>query len=387
LAKVNMESVSLPSNESTPSHSTQQEMLIDARLFYQHDPLFMLLKKHWQLHDGWVLLGGGMLPTIAFAAWGIWLGFVPPLRHLWTFDNTLSAFLQVFLVFPILFLIYLNLPDWLTNLFNQLHTRQIIGTRRSNSPGPKTYHEAVQLLRIWMGKWWWSAGAIVLMVLYISYRIPVVEIPYPTSVPLWLRCLDLAAFAPLIYATILCIIRIVVIFVALNWLLWHFSVQIRPLSPDGTGGLGMLTKLMWLSMVMLLWDALLLYAGLLSRNVNVFSSLELSLLGIIYIALVPLVLLGWTLLPHLAMVKARDSYLQPLADELYQLLTQNSHSTHVDTETMKATTDRLNELERRLSFVRTTFPTWPIELQAFGRLVVALILPPLIAVIVPRLLP
>jgi hypothetical protein len=284
-------------------------------------------------------------------------------------------------------LIYLHLPDWLASVFNQLHTNQVIGPRRINSLGPKTYHDAVRLLTIWMGKWWWSAGAVVLMALYLSYRIPVIEIPNQWPTPLWLRCLNLAVFAPVIYVCILCVVQMVMTFVAINWLLWTFTIRVRPLYPDSSGGLGMLTKLMWISMVMLLWDALLLYSGLISANVSVFTPFEISLLGSIYIALVPLVLLGWTLLPHLAMFKARDSYLQPLADELYQLLTQNIHSTNIDTETMKATTDRLCELERRISFVRTTFPTWPIELQTLGRLIVALILPPLIAFILPKLLP
>jgi hypothetical protein len=238
-----------------------------------------------------------------------------------------------------------------------------------------------------MDKWWWSIGAVGFMTLYISFRIPVIEIPNPTPAPLWLRCLTLTAFAPLIYATILSIIRIVVTFVAINWLLWTFTIQIRPMHPDGSGGLGMLTKLMWLCVTMLLWDALLLYTGLISRNTNVFSTFEISLLGTIYIALVPLVLLGWTLLPHLAMVKARDNYLQPLADELYQLLMQNMHSPNVDTGTMKATTDRLSELEQRIDFVRTTFPTWPVELMSLSRLLGALILPPLIAFLLPKLLP
>lgn len=392
-----MESTSLTSSDSTPSDSAQPAYLIDARQFYQHDPLFVLLKERWHLSDSSVLLVSSALPLITFSAWGVWLSFAPPsIRHIWTFNNTISVFLHVFLVFPLLFLIYLHLPDWLAHVFNQLHTNQLIGPRRINSSGPKTYHDAVRLLTFWMDKRWWSTGTVVLMILYISYRIPAIEIPFHTT-PLWLRCLDLALFAPVIYACILCIMRIVVTFVAINWLLWTFTVRVKPLHPDGSGGLGILTKLMWISIAMLLWDALLLYSGLISQNISVFSSFEISLLGVIYIALVPLVLLGWTLLPHLAMVKARDSYLQPMANELYQLLTQNMHAPNEDTETihapnedtetMKATTDRLNELERRINFVRTTFPTWPVELQALGRLIVALILPPLIAVLLPKLLP
>lgn len=383
-----MKSASLISDESAPADTTQQDMLIDARQFYQHDPLFILLKKRWHLHDYWILLGAIVLPAITFSSWGIWLSFAPAdSRNIWTLSNTIGVFVDIFLVSPILFLIYLRLPDWLADIFNQFHTNQIIGPRRISAPGPKTYQDAVQLLTVWMDKWWWSAGSIVLMVLYISCRIPLLELPLHTPIPLWLRCLHLMLFAPVIYACMLCIIRIVVTFVAVNWLLWTFTVQIKPLHSDNSGGLGMLTKLMWLSMVMLLWDALLFYIGLTSRKVSVFSPVEISLLGVIYIALVPLVLLGWTLLPHLAMVRARDSYLQPLADEFYQLLTQNIHVTNVDTETMKASTDRLCELERRISFVRSTFPTWPMELQTLARLIVALILPPLIAVILPKLFP
>lgn len=364
----------------------QQDLQVDARQFYQHDPLFILLKERWQLRNGWILLGGSFLPAIAFSLWGIWLSLSPsPRTHAWALNNTISVFLLIFLVFPILFFIYLHLPNWLADLFNQL--QPIIGPRRLNVPGPKTYSEAVKLFTIWIDKWWWTTGAIVLMALYISYRIPLAEIPDPTPVPLWVRCVALAAFAPLIYATFLSITRIVATFVAINWFLWTFTINIRPMHLDGSGGLGGLAKLMWISVVMLLWDALLIYTEWTSSKISVFSSVEISLLSAIYIALVPLVLLGWTLLPHFAMVKARDAYLQPLSDELYQLLTQNRDSTNVNTETMKETTDRLTELERRITFVRSTFPTWPVELMALGRLLVALILPPLIAFLLPKLLP
>src|SRR5262249_37736199 len=147
---------------------------------------------------------------------------------------------------------------------------------------------AIRRLTVWMDRWWWSAGTVVLMVLYLSYRILAIEIPDHRSIPLWPRCLDLAVFAPVIYVTSLCVIRMVVAFVTINWLLWTFTVRVKPLYPDGSGGLSVLTKLMWISIALLLWDALLLYSGLISGNISFFSSFEISLLGAIYIALVPL---------------------------------------------------------------------------------------------------
>ncbi|MBV9021350.1 MAG: hypothetical protein JO125_09545 [Chloroflexi bacterium] len=66
-------------------------------------------------------------------------------------------------------------------------------------------------------------------------------------------------------------------------------------------------------------------------------------------------------------------------------MSQTTLSSHEDTETMKATTDRLVELQRRVEFLHNSFPTWPVELQTIGRFVVVLLLPALLPIVLPPL--
>lgn len=369
---------------SPVSNEATEDAFVEAKLLYQHDPLLVLLKEKWKLHTGWVLLGSSIPPTLAFTCWIAWIVSDPPHRmHLWTMHNTAGVLLQLGVVFPALFLIYVHLPTWLAGLFNTLYGNEVIGPSRKGVFSPESYRHFVQLFTTWTDRWWWVVGAIGLIVLYLCYRVPVIELHSTTFIPFWLRCLTLAAFAPLIYVTFLSIVRIVVAFVAINWLFLTFTIRIKPLHPDGSGGLGALGRIIWLSVVMLLLDALLLYTGLISRNVSVFSSFEIYLLAVIYFALIPFVFIGWLLLPHLVMVKARDAIVSPLAEELYRLLSQLPPAPQEDVEAMKFTTDQLVELKRRIDFILETFPTWPIEIQTMARLLAALSLPALIAALAP----
>jgi hypothetical protein len=109
------------------------------------------------------------------------------------------------------------------------------------------------------------------------------------------------------------------------------------------------------------------------------------LLGAIYIALTPTLLIGWLVLPHQVMVKARDTVLQPIADEFQQALTESMSSVKPDTRTVAAGTRRLTALKERYDLVYNTFPVWPLGISAVNRLVVTVILPVLLPLILPSI--
>ncbi|MBV9231370.1 MAG: hypothetical protein JOZ18_18820, partial [Chloroflexi bacterium] len=198
------------------THAEHEE--IEARSLYQHDPLFVLLKERWHLADYWILLGCAALPTLIYLLWLIWL-LANPSTHLLTPKTIVSMLLQCIVIFPLLFLMYLRLPHWFAALFNKLRRDDVIGKPRPGSHGPSSYARFVQLVTLWTDKWWWAAGAIALNVVYLSFRLSFVEIPAAIPTPLWLRCLALLVYTPLMYAAFLSIARIVAAFVALNGLL------------------------------------------------------------------------------------------------------------------------------------------------------------------------
>jgi hypothetical protein len=354
---------------------------LSAQQFYQHDPLLRLLKDKWRLNDLVIVVAGMVLAGGLYSVWWLWMGYILAKAHFWGLGDTLSAFLQTFVVFPLLFLIYLLVPNSIASLFNTLRATGVIGEYRRDRRGSKSYEDFLQQVITWTDRSWWVAGALTVVVLYLLYRILVVELWSSSLVPFWLRLTTLIIVSFLMYATFMSVVRVICTVVFTNWLFYIFTIQVKPLQPDGSGGLAALGRILWVSVIMLLWDALLLGAALLESNFNLFSSLEKFLLGAIYVALIPSLFIGWLVLPHRVMVKAREVVLQPLADEFQHTLLEMTPSPKDDANAIKTNTDRLLELKRRYDLVRDTFPTWPLEVQALGRAAAVVILPTLLAIL------
>jgi hypothetical protein len=127
---------------------------LSAQEFYQHDPLFVLLKDTLRLKDVWIIAGVIVLPGGVFlSGWLLWISKV----HFWTLGDTLGV-VMAFVLFPLLFLIYLLVPVSIASLFNTLRTNGVIGEHRRHQPGSETYENFVQQLIAWMDTNWWTAG-------------------------------------------------------------------------------------------------------------------------------------------------------------------------------------------------------------------------------------
>jgi hypothetical protein len=291
--------------------------------------------------------------------------------------------LLTFAIFPLLFMIYLLVPTSIASLFNTLRANGVIGEHRQQQPGSQTYENFTQQLVLWLDASRWTIATLVILVLYVFYRLLLIEPRISSPVPYWFRVSVLVMYLPLMYAACMSVIRLLLTLVFANRLFSLFTIQIQPLHPDGSGGLGALGSILWVSVVIMLWDALLLGTALLSNNVHWFSPLEMFLLAAIYVALTPSLLVGWLVLPHRVMVKARDKALQPLADAFQQTLIQSMPSAEHDTRSVVATTRQLTALKQRYDLVRDTFPTWPLEVNGLSRLAVTAILPALLPLILP----
>jgi len=353
---------------------------LSAKQLYQHDPLLVLLKDTWQLNDFWVIVGVIVPPGGVFLLWWFWGEYVVK-GHFWLLGETFGALLQTLVLFPLLFLIYLLLPASIADLFNSLKAKGVIGERRKDRSGSTSYEDFVQQVVAWTDWSWWTAAALTGVVLYLFYRLVLIEPHIATLVPFWLRAVAVIVFSPLLYITFLSIARLLLALIFTNWLFFTFTIHIKPLHPDGSGGLGGLGRLLWLSVLIMFWDALFLSTAIFSIAKSLFSPLEMVLLAAIYLALTPSLLLGWLLFPHQVMVSARDEALQPLADEFEQALIQSLSSTERDTRALVAGTRRLAVLKQRYDLVRDTFPTWPVEISTISRLVVTVIFPLILALL------
>lgn len=366
-------------DQQNGSDNSANDTILSSRQFYQHDPLLVLLKDKLHLNDLWIIAGAMLLPAGVFLLW--WLLWVSQVQ-LWTPENTLSVLFQIFILFPLIFLIYLLVPISIASLFNTLRTNGMIGEHRKHQTGAETYESFAHQLVTWMDSSWWTVAILVIVVFYALYRLMLLEPSSPSPVPYWMRVSAIVIYLPLMYATGMSVVRLLLALFFTNWLFYLFTIKVKPLHPDGSGGLGALGRILWVSVGIMLWEALLLSAAWLSRNLHWFSVPEMILLGAIYVTLTPALLIGWLVFPHRVMVRARDEVLQPLADEYQHALMQSLSPVEHDTRTIVAETRRLATLKQRYDLVRSTFPTWPLEIDALGRLVVTVILPLLIPLIV-----
>jgi hypothetical protein len=360
------------------TESLMRDNTLSARQLYQRDPLLVLIKERLRMNDLQVSAGVMVLPGIVFLSW--WLGWASNDQN-WLPANMLSALLQTFVLFPLLFLIYQSVPGSIAGLFNTLKANGVIGAHRRQQSGVETYEAFVQQLISWMDRSWWTLAILVIVSTYALYRLLLLEPTSLSPVPYWMRACAVIIYLPLMYAIGMSVVRLLLALIFTNLLFYLFALQVQPLHPDGSGGLGVLGRLLWLSISIMLWEALLLVASVLSSNLHWLSFSEMILLGAIYVALTPALLVGWLIFPHQMMVRARDEALQPLAAEYQRALMESLSSGGADTGSVVVETRRLVALKQRYDLARASFPTWPLETSALSRIAVTIILPILLPLI------
>ncbi len=153
------------------------------------------------------------------------------------------------------------------------------------------------------------------------------------------------------------------------------------LHPDGSGGLGSLGHILWISVGMMFVISLLFLA----ITQRLISPVLIIVITVTYLVFILALVIGWLVLPHRVMLQARKELLQPITDEFEQAVKETLSSITGDTATIEAGTDRLNALQDRYKLLRNNFPVWPLQVRQMRRLVIALILPILLSFI-PTLL-
>ena len=313
--------------------------------------------------------------------WWFWGEYVAKM-HYWLLGDTVGALLQTLVCFPLLFMIYLLLPASIAGLFNTLRANGVIGESRKDRSGSESYEHFLQQVISWMDRSWWAAVGLTVVIVFLFYRLVLID-PYIKTLPFWLIDVANIVFSPLLYITFMSITRLLLALVFTNWLFYRFTILIKPLHPDGSGGLGALGSLLWISVLTMFWDALFLSTVIISIAKTLISPFEIFLLALIYIGLTPSLLVGWLFLPHQVMVKARDEALLPLTDQFRETFQKTLPSEADDTATIVAGTNRLSALKERYDLVQETFPTWPVEAQDLRRLVATGILPALLPFLLP----
>jgi hypothetical protein len=200
------------------------------------------------------------------------------------------------------------------------------------------------------------------------------------SIPLWLEVITVFITVAGNYGIVLVFIWLLMIAIITHRLFSTFTVRVKPLHPDGSGGLGLFNRLLWIATPLVViagcaapafWGS----ASSQSDRILIFGDV------VFYLLAAALPLRAWLALPHQAMVQARNKLLQPLTNEYEQTLSEMLSGTRADVAVINEGTERLAALRKSYEEVRDSIPTWPIEIMQFRGLVTLLILPVLLTLL------
>lgn len=355
------------------------------RKLYQHDPLLVLFRDKFHMNNSWMIVGITVLTAIVLLILPTLAGPDFDLRSR-SWDYTLRPLFQTAVLFPLIFLLYLILPKSIADLFNTLKANETIGEYRRNQGDSGAYKGLLQKLVSLADSGWWIGGVLLFIILYWVYRLVVIDPGLPPSKlePLWLRVAILLVYSCIIYASFMSIIRSLAALLFTKKVFDTFTIQINPLHPDGSGGLGTVGQLLMIStgvMITMGIAILVMNASFLLGSTPAFSQFEGIILATIYVALVPAILVGWLWIPHKVMVEARDAILHEVAAQFQLTIQEMVSSPHNDIKSITTNTRRLSRLKARYELLKETFPLWPIEVVQIRRLVVLAILPAIGAIL------
>ncbi|MBV9706678.1 MAG: hypothetical protein JO125_04655, partial [Chloroflexi bacterium] len=298
----------------------------------------------------------------------------------------IGSVLLTFILFPILVILSMRIPREITTFFNTLHDNNAIGSSLSNPSDPKAYERFLQHLIFRVDSMWWAIGVLVLLTGYWLYRLIVVELPAMPPDQFWFHIALLALYSVMFYPAFFGAIRLVIALIYVNVLFRTFTINVNPLHPDNSGGLGILERMLGVSAAFLSTAgvvALVINTSFLFGTMSFFSLTEAIVIGAVYIILGPVLILGWLLSPHQVMLEACNATLKPLADQFQSTYTASVPKASDDAEAIKKETDRLFELKRRYDLLHDNFPVWPASIRQVVRLSATVSLPALLPVFTP----
>lgn len=354
------------SSQRVPIEGSGHSIIITPGQFY--DPLLVLLNK-LSLNYWWVATGVGILSALGLYGW-LLIGTLSPIQVL--FGS---------IVVPLWMGIYLFLPSTMADLFNRLWRNGAIGEYRADLTTSMSYKEFVEKQARWIHSRWWVGVALFLLALYWLYIFLFLHGGILTLAPLWLQCTVIFVFSLIFYVGFLSIVWLLSMVVSINRLFHVFTVQVKPLHPDGSGGLGVFNHFLWISIALVMIGV----CTALSISARGFNIAYLLAAIVCYLITLPTLLTAWLAFPHYVMVEVRNKLLQPLTDEYELAVSETMSSAKDDTTAIIAGTERLTALQKRYEQVRDSYPTWPIEIVQLRRLAIVLFLPLLLSLL-PTLL-
>ena len=350
---------------------------------YSNDPLYRLLKDADKGINDYVIIAvvGAFTAFVFFM-----LGSLLHAQYYGQWQYIVSGAVQAVVVFPLGMLIYLQMPRSMSNLFNVIQSNGVIEDPLDTNPNawPRSYEEFVQHYTEFASRRWWTLAAFLFVGIYLLYRVAVILLNPELQV--WnlftFQVINALNNALIVYCATLAVSWLIAGLLFSNRLFKRFHFHLTPLHPDGCAGLGQMENALGISALLIAnlgIAALVMNGAFLTGKFTPFSAGEAIVIGLIYLALIPTLLLGWTLIPHQVMVDGANEVLQPLADKFKTTIHTGEPRDNEASADIKEDTDRLCELKRRYDLLDDTFPLWPT--QHFIRHIATLGIPAIITFI------
>ncbi|MBO0794862.1 MAG: hypothetical protein J2P36_28460, partial [Ktedonobacteraceae bacterium] len=296
-------------------------------------------------------------------------------------NQTAFALLETFTA-SLFYVAYIWLPNAISFLFNSLAENKVLD-HTIHSQYESSYDQFCKSFLWWVNhKAWWMVST-VFYLLYLLNRYIVGGPPFIEHVPVWLQLVTAVLDGFIAYCVSMSIIRFLISMYFVNLLFRTFTIHVNPLHPDRSGGLGVMHRVLWVTVAIILGNTLVFYNTIqisLANNIN-SSALDAILLVGAYLILTPSLLMGWLALPRYLMLKARQRVLLPLMKEFQQIAMTPLSRTPEETAQILADTDRLSAIKRRYDLLDATFPTWPVEITQIRGIIAALSIPALLPLI------
>jgi hypothetical protein len=283
-----------------------------------------------------------------------------------------------FLAVPVAMYLWFWLPGSVHSLVQELRSKGVIADPKS--PATDSMDQfAYDAMHKFDGPIWTVAAAI----LIVAYGLVKFRQVAPEGIPANLQLsLDILVSAPVIYAATLAFSSMIEGIWITSDLFDKYSIQVFPHHPDGAGGLGPIGK----RVSVLAWAGAIAGSAALFINWvsfqqgnNLLTSMETVFgVGVLLVA-APLVVWFWLRAPHEAMLEARARFLTEISTEYDRIarepIAQADEGAIVK---LKASTELLQELDKRAEEIQKTYPAWPIHTTGL-RAVWAVVAAPLVA--------
>lgn len=346
------------------------QMIIEPAQLY--DPLQVLLKVKLRLKNWWIMTACGIVAVLVVVTILLTNGwntsfFSSPFQPL-----ALSAIYLTFVG------TYLSLPSAMADLLNHLWENGVIGDVRANTAGPLSYPEFVEKHARWMHSRWWAV-----LVFLVATSNPLFLFfvhPIWIGIPLWFTVTGNLIALVGNYAAVFVFAWLVMIAITTHFLFRTFTIRVKPLHPDGSGGLGLFNHFLWITipLMLIIGCGVAGWGSIFSQGIDRILLLSDILF---YLLAASLLLVTWIVFPHQVMVQARNKLLHPLTDEYERALGETMSRAMSDVAAINEGTEQLVALRKRYEEIRDSFPTWPIEIMQFRGLVTLLVLPILLTLL------